>query len=317
MSELIKIRDMSLKYDISARALKYYEDMGLIASTRSEDYAYRMYDEAAVKRLEQILILRKLNISIKDIQRIFTAPDSGVVLEVLENKVNIIDEDVSLLNELKSIVIAFIEQIKKSDFAKDADVKLLYEKAQEIEGQLVNIDYNGNPANVNRLMEITEKLDKKIPDVMIVRIPKFLALTSEYQSFGELFNEDCLMFWIGGHRDLKKSVIFDCADFLCRRNDGKFRWLYGVQESVKEIDTTPHEVLEFEGGLYASAVCIDGDDDSIMKVESKILKWLEGTNFILDRDRDIMGNMTYNDDEIMKGLGYEQLQRYVPIKLKE
>ncbi|ROR28493.1 DNA-binding transcriptional MerR regulator [Mobilisporobacter senegalensis] len=317
MSELIKIREMSIKYDISARALKYYEDMGLIASTRSEDYAYRMYDEAAVKRLEQILILRKLNISIKDIQRIFDAPDSKVVLEVLGKKVNGIDEEVSLLHELKSIVLEFIEQIKKADFAQDADVKLLYEKAQEIEGQLVNVDYNGNPANVNRLLEITEKLDKKIPDVMIVRMPKFLALTSQYQNFGELFNEDCLMFWIGRHKNLEKSVIFDCSDFLCRRNDGKFRWLYSVHECVKEIDTAPYEVMEFEGGLYASAVCIDGDDDSLMKVENKIMKWLEGTNFILDRERDIMGNMTYNDDEIKKGLGYEQLQRYVPIKLKE
>ena len=105
MSELIKIREISIKYDISARALKYYEDMGLIASTRSEDYAYRMYDEAAVKRLEQILILRKLNISIKDIQRIFDAPDSKVVLEVLGNKVSGIDEEVSLLHELKLIVL--------------------------------------------------------------------------------------------------------------------------------------------------------------------------------------------------------------------
>lgn len=317
MSELVKIREISLKYEISARALKYYEDMGLITSTRSEDYAYRMYDDAAVKRLEQILVLRKLNISIKDIQRIFDSPDSKVVLEVLGKKVNGIDEEVSLLHELKSIVLEFIEQIKKADFAQDADVKLLYEKAQEIEGQLVNVDYNGNPANVNRFMEIAEKLDKKIPDVMIVRIPKFLALTSQYQSFGELFNEESLMFWMGRHRNLEKSVVFDCADFLCRRNDGKFRWLYSVQECVKEFDTTAYEVIEFEGGLYACAVCIDGDDDSIMKVENKIMKWLEKTNFILDRQRDIMGNMTYNDDEIKEGLGYEQLQRYVPIKLKE
>lgn len=317
MSELMKIREMSIKYDISARALRYYEDMGLIASTRSEDYAYRMYDEVAVKRLEQILILRKLNISIKDIQRIFDAPDAEVVLEVLGNKVNVIDEEVALLHELKSIVLEFIEQIKKANFTQDADVKLLYAKAQEIEGQLANVDYNGNPANVNRLLEITEKLDNKIPDVMIVRIPKFLGLASPYQSFGELFNEDCLLFWIGKHRGLEKNVIFDCADFLCRRNDGKFRWLYSVHESVKEMDTAPYELLTFEGGLYATAVCIDGDDDSIMKVENKILKWLEGTHFILDRERDIMGNMTYNDGEIKKGLGYEQLQRYVPIKLKE
>ena len=71
MNELIKIRDVSVKYDISARTLRYYEDMGLIASRRSDDYAYRLYDETAVKRLEQILILRKLKISIKDIKHIF------------------------------------------------------------------------------------------------------------------------------------------------------------------------------------------------------------------------------------------------------
>ncbi len=46
MNELIKIRDVSTKYDISARSLRYYEDMGLITSTRSDDYAYRLYDEA-------------------------------------------------------------------------------------------------------------------------------------------------------------------------------------------------------------------------------------------------------------------------------
>lgn len=37
MNDLIKIRDLSNKYDISARALRYYEDMGLITSVRSEE----------------------------------------------------------------------------------------------------------------------------------------------------------------------------------------------------------------------------------------------------------------------------------------
>lgn len=52
MNELIKIRDVSTQYDVSARTLRYYEDMGLINSTRSDDYTYRMYDEEAIKRLE-------------------------------------------------------------------------------------------------------------------------------------------------------------------------------------------------------------------------------------------------------------------------
>lgn len=86
MENMIKIRDVSAKYEIIARTLRYYEDMGLISSVRSDDYAYRLYDETAIKRLEQILILRKLNISIKDIQRIFSASGSDVVLDVLGKK---------------------------------------------------------------------------------------------------------------------------------------------------------------------------------------------------------------------------------------
>jgi len=73
MNELIKIREVATRYNISARTLRFYEDMGLITSTRSDDYAYRLYDENALKRLEQVLILRKLNVSIKDIQRIFNS----------------------------------------------------------------------------------------------------------------------------------------------------------------------------------------------------------------------------------------------------
>jgi len=320
MKELIKIRDISLKYDISARALKYYEDMGLINSTRGDDYAYRMYDEAAVKRLEQILILRKLNISIKDIQRIFNTSGSEVVLEVLGKKVDSIDEEVSLLHELKGIVLDFIRQIKESDFGKDSDVKQLYDKSREIEVRISNIDTGGNPANVNRLIEITERLDKKIPDIMIVRIPKFRALISGYYTFAdkELWN---LMGWESKHKYCySKDITFNCSHFLTRgteHNNGKFSFICAVKDDVTETDTTPYKIMEFVGGLYAMAVSIDNDHESGGKVENKIFKWMETTNFEYDGSRDVMGHMAYNGEDIKKGLGYEQLQRYVPIKLKE
>lgn len=176
MSELIKIREVSAKYGVSARALKYYEDMGLIQSKRCEDYAYRMYDDANIKRLEQILILRKLNISIKDIQRIFAATGSDVVLEVLGEKVEDIDEEVALLHELREVVTAFIHQIKQTDFRKDSDVKRLYDQAKELETQFINVEYIGNPSPVHRLHEISEKLEQKavsrlsIPDNILKRL---------------------------------------------------------------------------------------------------------------------------------------------------
>ena len=161
MSELIKIKDVSVKYAITARTLRYYEDIGILTSIRTEGYAHRMYDEAAIMRLKQILILRKLNISVKDIKRIFAASESVVVLEVLGKKAEDIDDEVALLYELKAIVLDFINQIKKSDFHNDAEIKSLYDKAKEIETHLSTSDYNGNPSNASRLLEVVEKLEDK------------------------------------------------------------------------------------------------------------------------------------------------------------
>ena len=240
----------------------------------------------------------------------------------LHKKVKNIDDDIALLHELKGIILDFIREIEQVNFTDDSNVKLLYDKAKEIETQYLNVDYIGKPSNINRLTEITEKLDKKIPDVMVVRLPKCKALVSKYQPIYELFgSEESLMGWMGDHSDLEKDIIFDCCDFLCRRNDGTFRWLYTVHDRVTSIETASYDIIDFEGGLYAMAVSINDDHDSIGKVEDKIIKWLESANFEYDIERDVMGNMPYlnesDDDEIKRGLGYHQLQRYIPIRLKE
>ncbi len=140
MNDLMKIKDISLQYGVSTRTLRFYEEKGLISSIRGDDYAYRMYDEANIKKLEQILILRKLDISIKDIIRIFSTSGSELVLEILGKKVDDIDDEVALLYELKEIVLSFIHGIEKTDFNNSNDIKALYEKAKEIESKISNND---------------------------------------------------------------------------------------------------------------------------------------------------------------------------------
>lgn len=322
MSSLTKIKDVSERYDITARTLRYYEDMGLIESSRTDDYAYRQYDENAVLRLEQILILRKLNISIKDIQRIFEAPNSDVVLEVLNKKVQNIDDEVALLHELKDIVLDFIRDIEQINFADNAGIKQLYDKAKEIETQLVSVDYIGKPSNVTRLLEVTEKLDKKIPDVIVVKIPKFRALTTGLVGWDKVFDMgiDAKANELAA-RGLVTPILFDGHDFLYGK-DGKAAWIWRVTDEATEADTAPFEITEFQGGLYTVSVSLDGDGESHDKVRNKTAKWLESTNFVIDNEREMLGHMIYaNGDgtnpDILKGLGYEQLVLYAPIKLKE
>jgi len=323
MNELIKIRELSSQYDISARTLRYYEDMGLITSTRSDDYAYRMYDEHAVRRLEQILILRKLNISIKDIQRVFNTSDSDIVLKVLTKKVQNIDDEVALLHELKDIVLDFIREIERVNFTDNSDIKQLYDKAKEIETQLVSVDYIGKPASVNRLLEITDKLDKKVPDIMVISMPGFRAVTTGEQSWQDMFKPGGYMFQLWQHVHLYKNIIFDCFDFLLSKND-KAEWMCAVSDDVTDADISPFKLFHFPGGLYAMAISIDEDNESIHKVEEKVRRWIESTNFEFDEDRSVMFNMPYLYEEgrnpvyrdIEKGLGYKQMQRYFPIRLK-
>ena len=317
MHGLIKIKEVSARYDVSARTLRYYEDMGLLVSTRSDDYAYRRYDEAAIKRLEQILILRKLNISIRDIRRIFGAPGSEVVLEVLGKKVSDIDGEVALLHELKEIVLEFIREIERMDFGKNADVKLLYDKAKEIETHLGNVDYIGKPSNVTRLFDVTEKL-KKVPEVHVVKLPEFRAISSGFDTFDNIFRKGGFDQWMGARYHLTKPIIFDCPDFMWHEN-GKTIWIWAITDEVTESDTAPYGIIEFEGGLYAAAASVDGDDDICGRVYDGIKKWIETSGFEPDErpDHQSMCNMIYPLEEIKQALGYHQLEIYVPIKIRQ
>lgn len=320
MNELIKIRDMSTMYDISARTLRYYEEMGLITSIRSEGYAYRLYDDTAVKRLEQILILRKLNISIKDIQRIFNTSGSEVVLEVLGKKVDAIDEEVSLLHELKEIVLDFIRQIEQSDFGKESDVKLLYEKAKEIETQLVNVDYEGNATNVNRLLAAAEKLGRE-PDILIVEMPPCRMVTSGFihgnpdtdektRHFGEMWNRLA---------ERIADKIHDRSFMYHDREHQKMVWLFMLEDWMTEADTEGFEIITFAGGLFADALADSEELSEWDRIYKGIKAWLARQEHLeLDEGPGRYELFTCPGPyPPMREWNYGRIRYYVPIKLKE
>ncbi len=325
MQELVKIKEVSSKYDISARTLRYYEEIGLLKSERSSDYSYRMYDAAALLRLEQILILRKLDISIKDIQRIFSTQGAEVVLEVLGNKVSDIDEEVALLHELKKIVLAFISQIEKADFRKEADVKQLYEKASLVKKQLSGIEEDEDKEEVKvedspmldieHLNNINERL-RKVPEVRVVQLPKCRMATSGFDTFDKTLGD--FPKWWSEYEKKRKGVPSFCAQDFMWDEDGQQVWWLAVEDDATTEDVGGYEIIDFEGGLYAMATSVDGDDDISTRVHKGIIRWLKTTGFQLDdrKGHRIMYHMESPIDEVKKGLGYHQLDMFVPIKLK-
>ena len=152
----------------------------------------------------------------------------------------------------------------------------------------------------------------KTPDATIVMLPKFRAVASGWQEMGVLFSG-------GFHMPTElqqKKIIFGCADFLLF--DGKFNWIWAIQDHVTESDVAPYKIIEFEGGLYATATTIDDDMDSMNEVKARVNSWLKTSGFVVDVSRgyQCMSQMIYCHEDVEKGLGYNQLQWYIPIKLK-
>lgn len=319
MSEMLKIRDVASRYDITARTLRYYEDMGLITSVRSNDYAYRLYDEDAIKRLEQILILRKLDISVKDIVRIFSAGNLDVLMEVLHQKADHIQDEVVLLSELKAAVLSFIQEIRNVDFLEAAEIKRLYQRATEIEERLAKAQDDAQGKPVSRMMELTEQLDK-LPDVRIFSLPACRMVSSGMET-GPLFSEGSKLErfdrWFS-EVDKKRRDRFFARDFMWYDLIGHGTcWWYALEQGMEE----PHEFekVEFEGGLYASAVSRDEDDSDGQRVYRGIKRWAEHSDcFELD-ERPGHYSMYHiiGTPEIKKAMGYSQLEVYVPIRIKK
>lgn len=67
----MKINDVEKLLGISKANIRFYEKEGLVSPARS-DNGYRDYSDGDVDRLKDIIILRKLGVSVEDIGRIFS-----------------------------------------------------------------------------------------------------------------------------------------------------------------------------------------------------------------------------------------------------
>lgn len=69
---MMTVNEVSRLTGVSIRALHYYDQIGLLPATGHTDSGYRLYDDTALEHLQQILLFRELEFSLKDIQRILS-----------------------------------------------------------------------------------------------------------------------------------------------------------------------------------------------------------------------------------------------------
>lgn len=71
---------------ISTRAIRYYDEIGLLKPARINSSGYRIYGSKEVDRLQQILFFRELEFPIEKIKEIIDSPDYDEIKALLQHR---------------------------------------------------------------------------------------------------------------------------------------------------------------------------------------------------------------------------------------
>ncbi|MBQ2626328.1 MAG: MerR family transcriptional regulator [Eubacterium sp.] len=72
---MMTVNEVSKLTGVSIRTLQYYDKIGLLHPAKYTEAGYRLYDDAALEKLQQILLFRELEFPLKDIKKIISSPD--------------------------------------------------------------------------------------------------------------------------------------------------------------------------------------------------------------------------------------------------
>lgn len=306
---LLKISEASKAFGVSARMLRYYEQNGLIESRRMPGYAYRVYDETAVSRLRQIILLRKLRISIKDIRIVLASADAVEAIEVFERKISELGHEMEALATIRGLIASLVEKLQDRT---DANVRslLLVE-----DGVLSSIDalgfVGGDIGQVPQAeaLNTAEATLAKPTDIRIVTLPPSAVAAAHFVGDDpETHARDMMDAFVKGCRlwEIKPDLRSYGFNHPNPKDETGFHG-YEIQVTIPaDMDVPlPLEKKRFEGGLYAAHMISFGNFNEW----DGMLSWLE------ESDRyEFAGD--FADQEHMCGLLDEHLNYVAHAQLK-
>lgn len=113
------VKEVSRLTGVSVRTLHHYDAIGLLKPSRVTEAGYRLYDESALRRLQNILLFRELQFPLKEIKSILDSPGFDP-LDALEQQIHLLElqrqhlED--LISHARKLKITGVTQMDFSAF---------------------------------------------------------------------------------------------------------------------------------------------------------------------------------------------------------
>ena len=126
---LLKIGEVARRCNVSARTVRFYEEMGLVNPEATTDGGFRLYSEADVERIEKIIRLKdSLNFTLEEVREVLEADEhvqaligEGRVVDDPHRKLEILDDYLAAIDRQRRLVLAKRESLDA--FLTDLDAR--------------------------------------------------------------------------------------------------------------------------------------------------------------------------------------------------
>lgn len=284
----------------------------MLWSDHPDNKAQRYYDAAALERLKQIIVLRKLRIPIKDIVRIYESESTAQLIQAFVDKLDALDTEISALSELRHLVDDFLHKMLMSGIKRISAITLLYEETEK----RILTTTRDKPVALEELSRISRDA-LRLHGVRIIRLPPMRVLTSRLRR-GQAEGLD------GGKMQnlfvkyglTPRPGLRNCF-YRVERND---EWIMLMEIPDDYENATEYIDEKLPGGLYAIASSFMDDlDDTFILLRA----WIEKSGeYELDIGAAGQARRQEMMEEIMPWDIAGRFNRYqqdlfIPIRLKD
>ena len=109
------VKDVSEITGISIRTLRYYDEIGLLKPTELTEAGYRLYDNKALEKLQEIMFFRELEIPLIDIKKIMDNPNYDKERALLAQK-SLLEQKRNRLNGIIELITDVMKGVNTMSF---------------------------------------------------------------------------------------------------------------------------------------------------------------------------------------------------------
>ncbi|MDO4276851.1 MAG: MerR family transcriptional regulator [Eubacteriales bacterium] len=112
-------------HKLNKRTLHYYDEIGLFSPKVKGENGYRYYELSQSVELENILMLKELNMSIEEIRNYLKAPSSQVFAALADTKLEQLECEIKRLQHTKKILSRKRQQLLLCSTIKDSQISIV------------------------------------------------------------------------------------------------------------------------------------------------------------------------------------------------